>query len=90
MAHKSEALLEPRDVNISGETYSGVPTKELRFGLGGEQPGKKLILRKPVKILEKMCQKKFNYPPVHHQSRQSPQIRHLRTQLKNKHKFKIL
>ena len=41
MAHKSEALLEPRDVNISGETYSGVPTKELRFGLGGEQPEKK-------------------------------------------------
>ena len=38
MAHKSEALLEPRDVKISGETYSGVPTKELRFGLGGEQP----------------------------------------------------
>ena len=34
-------LLEPRDVNISGETYSGVPTKELRFGLGGEQPKKK-------------------------------------------------
>ena len=32
----------------------------------------------------------LNYPPVHHQSRQSPQIRHLRTQLKNKHKFKIL
>ena len=34
-------LLEPRDVNISGETYSGVPTKELRFGLGGEPPRKK-------------------------------------------------
>ena len=43
-------LLEPRDVNISGETYSGVPTKELRFGLGGEQPEKKKILRKPAKI----------------------------------------
>ena len=35
-------LLEPRDVNISGETYSGVPTKELRFGLGGEQPEKNI------------------------------------------------
>ena len=34
--------------------------------------------------------KKSNYLLVHHQSRQSPQIRHLRTQLKNKHKFKIL
>ena len=57
MAHKSEALLEPRDVNISGETYSGVPTKELRFGFGGEQPEKKFFFRKSVKIFEKMSQK---------------------------------
>ena len=91
MAHKSEALLEPRDVNISGETYSGVPTKELRFGLGGEQPGKISFLENPSKYLKKCVKKTFNYPPAHHQSRQSPQIRHLRTQLKDKrkHKFKI-
>ena len=58
MAHKSEALLEPRDVNISGETYSGVPTKELRFGLGGEQPEKKIqFLENPSKYFLKMCQK---------------------------------
>ena len=58
MAHKSEALLEPRDVNISGETYSGVPTKELRFGLGGEQPGKISFLENPSKYLKK-CVKKL-------------------------------
>ena len=35
IAHKSEARDDPRDVKISGETYSGVPTKELRLGFGG-------------------------------------------------------
>ena len=36
MAHRSEALEVPLELNISGETYSGVPTKEQRFGFGGD------------------------------------------------------
>ena len=48
MAHRSEALEVPLELNISGETYSGVPTKEQRFGFGGDNS-----VSLPEKIREK-------------------------------------
>ena len=52
MAHRSEALEVPLELNISGETYSGVPTKEQRFGFGGDNS-----VSLPKKIVKKKIKK---------------------------------